>query len=647
MFLRGLTSMEIEQNKKKRIGVLAFIAFALLCTVIHIISVVSFNNTEHTSVGLDTKQNTYMDVHYRGSDTSSWLKRDMGVYGKIYDASITNNTNDTIKTWSLRVNITNYCYLNQFWNGEVEIHQGVGTDQEVVQTLNLSSYEFDDIKLKYVLDAADVLIPLKKGDYFIYYPAEEFREYPINPGDEVVVGMIMYFEDELDVSDYTLNYMYHRDFTKGIGFAFILVLNFLWIGYVIFHLMSIYAYKKAQKEVDMRIAGISSMADIYEAIYMIDISKNTLTVVGNANEDDKLRPRELGAEEQIRNMFETGAEEEYKDILTEYCDFDKIRERLITNNSFAFEYVSKKYGWSRIRYFAMDREEGKPVEKFLFTIQQINDEKHELEKIRNQVESAKSESNAKSAFLTNITHELKTPIETVISLDNLILRDKSINQDVRNYAIDIRNSSRMLMAFINGILDYSSLEAGKMEMKLADIELESVIRDINNVMISKVINDGARIEFDIAENLPVKVYGDELKLKQILINLMIYILSNTENSGVKVGIYGKNMADDMVHILFSVKDLSMNINLEKTINDDSSDTDNNPRDLMTDSGMGMNLVTGLLEFMGSKLKIVDVNGAHTDFYFELDYKIVDSRPIGKVDWSEYITEDYEGLKKEK
>ncbi len=637
--------MEIVQNKKKRMGVLAFISFALLCTIIHIISVVAFNSTEHISVGLDTKQDTYMDVHYRGSDTSSWIKRDMGVYGKIYDAALTNNTNDTIKSWSLRINVTDYCYLNQFWNGNVEIHQGVGTDQEVVQTLNLSNYEFNDIKLKYVLDAADILIPLKKGDYFIYYPAEEFREYPINPGDEVVVGMIMYFENELDVSDYTLTYMYHRDITKGIGFAFVLALNLVWIAYVIFYLLSIYAYKKAQKEVDMRIAGISSMADIYEVIYLIDIVKNTLTVVGANPEDDKLRPKDLTAEEQIRNMFETGAEDEYIDILMEYCDFDKIQERLSATDSFAFEYVSKKYGWSRIRYFAMDKEEGKPVEKFLFTIQQINDEKQELEKIMNQVESAKSESNAKSAFLTNITHELKTPVETVINLDNLILRDKSINQDVRNYAIDIRNSSRMLMAFINGILDFSRLEAGKMEMKLADVELENIIRDINNVMISKVINEGIEIQFDIAETLPTKIYADELKIKQILINLMIYVLTNAESTGVKVGIYGKNMPDNMVHLLFSVKDLSMNIDIEESaynVNDE-----NNPKDLMTDSGMGMNLVTGLLEFMGSELKIVNVNGAHTDFYFELDEKIVDITPIGKVDWSEYITEDYEGLKKEK
>lgn len=628
--------MEIVQNKKKRMGVLAFIGFALLCTIIHIISVIAFNSTEHISVGLDTKQDTYMDVHYRGSDTSSWIKRDMGVYGKIYDAALTNNTNDTIKSWSLRIDVTDYCYLNQFWNGNVEIHQGVGTDQEVVQTLNLSDYEFNDIKLKYVLDAADILIPLKKGDYFIYYPAKEFREYPINPGDEVVVGMIVYFENELDITDYTLTYMYHRDFTKGIGFAFVLTLNLIWIVYVVLHLMSILAYKKAQKEVDMRLAGISSMADIYEAIYLIDIVKNTITVVGANPENDELRPKELTAEEQIRNMFETYAEDNYKDILMEYCDFDKIRERLSATNSFAFEYVSKKYGWSRIRYFAMDKEDGKPVDKFLFTIQQINDEKQELEKIMNQVESAKSESDAKSAFLTNITRELKTPIETVINLDNLILRDKSINQDVRNYAIDIRNCSRMLMVFVNGILDYSKLEAGKMQMMYSDIDFKNLIRDIDNVMTSKVISNGFDIQYDISENLPVKIYGDDLKLRQIIINLIIYILSDSKSRGVKLGIYGKAIDEKHIHLLFSVKNLNMNNSLNET----DYKNNNNQKDLMMDSGMGMNLVTALLKFMGTELKVVKINGTNAELYFELDQKIVDNTPIGKVNWPEYLADDY-------
>ena len=108
----------------------------------------------------------------------------------------------------MQINIQGDCWINQFWNGEVEIHQYVGTDKEVVQTLDLSDYTESDLKLDYMMDGSDLLIPLQKGDYVIYYPTREFGEYPIMPGQQVTVGGVFYYADSLELSDYTVHYYF-------------------------------------------------------------------------------------------------------------------------------------------------------------------------------------------------------------------------------------------------------------------------------------------------------------------------------------------------------------------------------------------------------------------------------------------------------
>jgi hypothetical protein len=167
---------------------------------------------------------TSMDIHYRGNNTSTWIKRDMDIYGIISDVRVYNGSSSVISSWTLRVNIKGPCYINQFWNGDVEIHQHVGRDDEVIQTLNLANYDEKEIKLDYIINESDLLIPLDEGDYFVYYPEESMREMPIKSGDETVVGFIMYYDDNIDLSDYTFYYYFSRSYFEGPVFLIICLL---------------------------------------------------------------------------------------------------------------------------------------------------------------------------------------------------------------------------------------------------------------------------------------------------------------------------------------------------------------------------------------------------------------------------------------
>lgn len=103
--------------------------------------------------------------------------------GQTIDGTQRNGSDDILHDWELRINIAGDCFINQAWNGEVEIHQFTGTEKEKVQRLNLQKYQLEDVSLEYRFDS-DLLIPLRKGDYVNYYPSTRFSEMPLADGDD-------------------------------------------------------------------------------------------------------------------------------------------------------------------------------------------------------------------------------------------------------------------------------------------------------------------------------------------------------------------------------------------------------------------------------------------------------------------------------
>ncbi|MCR5100141.1 MAG: hypothetical protein K6B41_02150, partial [Butyrivibrio sp.] len=366
--------MNSKQRKHYRIGLVLLFILEIIFVIAHALYIYSYNKSVHKITGESKNKEISVDIHARGDETSSWIIRDLDLNGIIYDVEIKNESESELYSWTLRMNIKQDCYINQFWNGEVEIHQYVGSKDEVVQRLNLAKYSKDELKVDYMINDTDLLIPLKKGDYIIYHPSIVIKEQPISIDDSVVVGVILYYKDSLDLTDYEMDYTSHKEFTEGIGFFVICILIVAWLFLCAMYFSIIIIYKSAEKEMELRKAGISCMADLYEIIYIIDITEDTLTPVGVSEENDEARPKDLGANAQLKNMFDYDSTEEYKDLMIVFADLETLPRRLEKRDSIAIEYLSKYHGWCRIRYFAMDREEGKPVDKVIFTVQTINEE---------------------------------------------------------------------------------------------------------------------------------------------------------------------------------------------------------------------------------------------------------------------------------
>ncbi len=600
----------------------------IVCVIAQLSSNAAFNKKIYVQEGKTTEEYANADVHFRGDSTSSWIKRELELYGSIFDTDIHNTSPYRMTDWSVTYYVQGDCYLNQFWNGTVEIHQSADTTMEKIQTLNLASYNLDDVYLDYIVDGSDLMIPLTVGDYFIYYPNLEFHEAPLEPYSEVSVGMILYYASDLNVEKYEFCYQLHKSFTDGFWFVALVALVIVWLVAFIAYLAVTFAYKKATNEMELRKSGISCMSEIYSIIYIVDLVSNTITPVNVADEYEKRRPKDWGADEQFRNFFETDSEPAYKDVMLDFGKLSTLPIRMERRNVLSAEYKSKTFGWTRIRIIAMDRKPGQPVEKVLFTIENINQEKRELSDTLGQMEKARSENRVKSAFLANMTRELRDPIVDMLD-ENRQIMISDADESLRKRSEKIQKSGENVLFLVDNILDFAQVESGDLTLEPRNYSLRGFMADLEESILPKFRDKGLSFKMEVADNLPDNLRGDDKRLKQILMNVLNNAVKYTEIGTVRVAVFGKVLDQNTVHLLFSVKDSGDLIPAEavSALEQKYDGPENEAERIYQMADLSMSLVSGLLSLMDSTLKIANMPGQGNDLYFEVNQGI--TNPVEK------------------
>lgn len=380
---------------------LAILAVAIVIAAVgHVVSVISYNNRDHMTRDADDSKKVFMALSDRKDSTSTWLKRDFDMNGRTVDLTgqtidgvLTNRSSSSISEWTMRIDIKGDCYFNNAWCGTVEIHQHNGAPDEKVQTLDLRKYKLDDVKLDYVYDG-DLLIPLSEGDYVVYYPSAAEDELPVKGNTELTMGMILYYLDDADLSDYYISYRLHKSYFEGKSFYAVLALALLWIAVFFGYVVADMSYRRAWKDMELRKTGVSYMSDIYDMIYMADLEIGEITVIKG---DEKAGGRKEGSVvSRLRDLFIDDVADEYRHVVEEFMDPDTLAKRF-DRESIACQYISRSKGWCLVRLFAIDRSEGEALTRFIFTIQNINDEKTEMDRIENSITAVESETSALSA----------------------------------------------------------------------------------------------------------------------------------------------------------------------------------------------------------------------------------------------------------
>ena len=243
------------------------------------------------------------------------------------------------------------------------------------------------------------------------------------------------------------------------------------------------------------------------------------------------------------------------------------------------------------------------------------------EELRVRKEEAERANEAKTKFLARISHEIRTPINAVIGMNEMIIRE-SKEEDIKKYAMDAKEASVILLNIINELLDTSKIEAGKIVLETVDYELNPMIDDVCKMISIKAKNKGIDVSVNVDKTLPKYYNGDARLLRQILANLLSNAVKYTPAGYIRIDVKGR-VEGDNARLHFAVKDSGMGIkkeDLAKLAEEFTRFNKDNP--YIEGTGLGLNIVKTFLELMDSELIVESEYGKGSVFSFELVQKIV-------------------------
>ena len=242
---------------------------------------------------------------------------------------------------------------------------------------------------------------------------------------------------------------------------------------------------------------------------------------------------------------------------------------------------------------------------------------------------ADSANQAKSDFLSSMSHEIRTPINAIIGMDEMILRESNEPLTLE-YAQNLKHAATSLLEIINDILDFSKIEAGKMEIIPVEYALSSLLNDLVNMIQKRAKDKNLLFKVDADPQLPTILFGDEIRIKQIVTNILTNAVKYTEQGGVTLIVGYEDISDDQIILKFCVKDTGIGIkkeDIDKLFSAFERIEEKRNRNV-EGTGLGMNITQRLLAMMDSKLEVDSVYGEGSIFSFRLQQKVLNRQPIG-------------------
>ena len=336
----------------------------------------------------------------------------------------------------------------------------------------------------------------------------------------------------------------------------------------------------------------------------------------------------------ISNMFK----EQDRILFLRASSPENIINTLETKSRFNIDLqmmnIQGDYIWSRL-CFARMKNFSRENPRFLYTVYDISEDMNQLlrqegitKAVEEQNEILQHLDQKKTQFFANMSHEFRAPINAIMGMSEVILCN-SKEGNIREYAGDIKNASKMLLHLVNDILDLSKIQAGKMEIVPVEYETEDLVRNVGNVIRLMVQDKSLAYEVNIAKDVPKRLFGDEIRIAQVLTNLLTNAVKYTDQGKVTLTLNAVKDLKGMDAIEYIVEDTGCGIKPEDMdklfASYERVNLERNRR--VEGTGLGMGIVTGLLEAMNSKLNVESQYGKGSRFSFVLAQNYVNTSPV--------------------
>lgn len=396
--------------------------------------------------------------------------------------------------------------------------------------------------------------------------------------------------------------------------------------------------EQAQREQQDKM--ITALASDYRSVYHVNLDMND-AVCYRADPDDKAQTPEgihFPYYERFKWYAENSVDENYRKGFLDFIDPDHVRTALSSELIISYRYLVRRGGmeyYEMIRIagvrHAADREDH-IVHAVGLGLTNIDSEMRSA-MMKNQALSealhvAEQANNAKTVFLSNMSHEIRTPMNAIIGLDSLALRKENLDRETRDYLEKIGESAQHLLGLINDILDMSRIESGRMILRQEEFSFRVMLEQINTMVMTQCGDKGLKYECKVTGGLADYYFGDDMKLKQVLINILSNAIKFTDAPGV-VSLFVERTAvyENQSTIRFVIKDtgIGMDESFLPKVFDTFTQEDSSRNNKYGSTGLGMAITKNIVELMNGTISVKSEKGVGTEFTVVVTLKNCDHK----------------------
>ncbi|MBQ3281012.1 MAG: transporter substrate-binding domain-containing protein [Eubacterium sp.] len=377
---------------------------------------------------------------------------------------------------------------------------------------------------------------------------------------------------------------------------------------------------------------ITALASDYRSVYHVDLDKNDAVCYRADSGDKEQTPK--GKHFRYLERFTWYAEnkvaEDYREGFLEFIDPDNVRKALADNAIIAYRYLVHRNGkeyYEMIRMAGVrhpDDRKDHIVHAVGLGLTVIDEEMRDTlaknQALKEALDEAQQASKAKTAFLSNMSHEIRTPMNAIIGLDTIALSDPDISDETRDRLEKIDSSAHHLLGLINDILDISRIESGKLTLKDEEFSLRQIIEQVNTLISAEAQDKGLTYECDIRGDIGEYYSGDDLKLKQVLINILGNAVKFTDAGGSVRFIVEKTRAfDNKTSFRFTMRDTGagMDESFIPEMFQPFTQENSGAANRYGSTGLGMAISKSIVEMMDGTIDVKSKKGEGTTFIVQV------------------------------
>ncbi|SEQ83805.1 PAS domain S-box-containing protein [Lachnospiraceae bacterium NE2001] len=373
---------------------------------------------------------------------------------------------------------------------------------------------------------------------------------------------------------------------------------------------------------------ITALSSDYRSVYHIDLDRND-GVCYRADPDDdhqSLVGIHFNYHERFIEYAENCVDEVYRDSFLDFIKPDNVRKELADKPIIAFRYLVHRNGkdyYEMIRMAGVRHAEDRDdhivhaVGLGMTNIDaEMREEMAKSQALSDALKAAEEANKAKTAFLSNMSHEIRTPMNAIIGLDSLALRKETLDDDTREYLEKIGGSARHLLGLINDILDMSRIESGKMVLRNEVFSFRSMLEQINVMVMTQCSDKGLKYECKVIGGVSDSYIGDDMKLKQVLINILSNAIKFTDAPGnVFLIVERTAVYEEKSTIKFTIKDtgIGMDKSFIPKVFDTFTQEYNGRTNTYGSTGLGMAITKNIVEIMNGVISVESEKGVGTEF----------------------------------